>query len=282
MSRANSNTYRQTFSLKRLCFAVCALLLVALMFTNLRSVNASSVAEQFETDGVLKPGLLVSTSEVSAGKVELATIQNSGYLLGVVTASESATQTFSKAGASTTVALSGVVTAYVTDVNGEIKKGSLIGPSWLEGVGMAVQAENVNKVIGVAQEDFNPTATTEFPDVETPSGRRAVKVGSVAIRLSAPPALHAPLQQSGVAGFTARLAGQQVSYARIFAAFSIFLVSLLVCAIFIRNAIKSSFTSLGRNPMASHSIYRGLLQVSLVAAAVILIGTAAAYAVIVV
>jgi hypothetical protein len=248
----------------------------------LQKTQAASVSEDFVTNLTFKPGLLVSTSKDVSGGLDLATVSNSGYLLGVVTSSANTAISFGKQSANTTVALNGVVAAYVTDANGEIKKGSLIGASWLEGVGMAVQQDQQDRVVGVAQEDLNISTAKDFNDVDTPSGKRTVKVGSIAIRLSDPPSQHVVANQSGVSGFTSKLAGRQVSFARVVSAFLIFTLALLVCAVFIRNSIKYSFVSLGRNPMASRPIYRSLLQVSLVSMGVILIGTAVAYAVIVV
>lgn len=223
----------------------------------------------------------MSGGENSNSDLQLSTLNNSNYLLGVVQAEGSGLIEFNKDGATVHVATNGVATAYVSDINGAIKKGDFIGPSWIDGVGMYVPEGNEHKVLGVALEDFDTTSAKEYPDISTPSGNKTVKVGSLAVRLSGPPSQQLTASQSGVSGFTAKLVGRQVSFTRAVAAFLIFGFTLAICAIFISSSIRNSFVSIGRNPMASKPIYRSLIEVSIVSMGIILVGTAAAYAVVV-
>lgn len=244
-------------------------------------IHASSLAEGFTTSSNPKTGMLVSTVADKPGELQLATVDNSDYLVGVVQTEGNGLISFTKDGANVSVATTGVVTAYVTDANGSVKKGDFIAASWLDGVGMRVNQGANQKVLGTALEDFNDSAAKEFDDVSTPGGNRTVKVGSLAVRLFGTPSKQLSADQSGISGFAARLVGKQVAFIRVVVAFLVFTITLIVSGIFIRSSIKNSFISIGRNPMASKSIYRSLLQVSVISMAIILIGTAAAYAVVV-
>lgn len=268
---------KRGFLLAGFCVLACVLQLALPVFA-----HAASISESFSGSADLVPGMLVSTDPGVANGVTAATLANSNYLVGAVQAEGSALVSFTNNGATVSVATMGVVSAYVTSANGEVKKGDYIGPSWLNGVGMRVAEGDNHKVLGVALEDFDSSSATDFKDISLPGGKKTVKVGSVALRLFGTPSKLLTSNQSGVSSFVAKLAGHEVTYIRIAVAAVLFIFTLLLAGVFIKSSISRSFLALGRNPLASHSIYGSLTQISFVSMAIILLGTAVAYAVVVI
>lgn len=240
---------------------------------------ASSLAEDFVSANTFKPGLLVSSVQTGSKDLELTTIANSNYLLGIVEPTGAGELTFTKNGANTTVATIGVTTAYASDVNGEIKKGDFVGPSWVDGIGMKVAAGDTHKILGVAMEDFNTATAKTYDGIKTPGGTKTIAVNSLAIRLSGPSIAQPLSAESGVNAFANKLVGHPITFTRLVSGFLIFALCVGICAIFLASAIKNGFTAIGRNPLAGKLIYRSLWQVSVMSIIVILAGTAASYAV---
>ncbi len=254
-------------------------------FTALHSDRAYAVllSEQFKQDGSVFTGAVVSLDEQDATRIDLATVENTDYLVGVVVDDASGSLQFAKSGAQANVALSGEAEVYVTDVNGVVKTGDFVSVSWVEGLAMKASSTQIQKPIGIALEDYDESKQKQYGDVTTPEGTKSANVDIVRIRLFDRQANDTGIStRNGVEGFIQNLAGKDVSYAKILAGTLIFFLSLLIAGLFIISSIRGSFISIGRNPMASNSIYKSLLHVSGLSVIVILIGTALAYVVLVV
>jgi len=246
------------------------------------AVLASNLAEEFPTIGTFSPGVIVSLDPNNPKDIELSSFTNSEYLLGVVTEKGSNTVTYAKNNSQVTVSLTGEVTVYVNDANGPIKAGDFIGASWLEGVGMKAVEQDRQKLAGVALEDFDESGSIDYGSIETPDGDRDVKIDTIQIRLFDKEGVsNAPLASSGVESFLDNIAGRSVSSLRLLIVSIVFVFSVVVAGFFVASSVKGSFTSIGRNPLASDSIYKSLTHVTFVAIVTILVGTLLSYVILV-
>lgn len=255
-----------------------------LLITPLAMMHASSLAEGYPTSQNLIEGTLVTLSNETPPQVNLANLNNSQYLVGVIEDDGEGLITLNKDGATILVATSGEVLAFVSDLSGEIKPGDFIGTSWINGVGMKAERITEQKLLGVALEPFNDE-TTEFIEVEqveTNDGNKTARIGKIAVRLferEVGPDVNQGA--SSLENLALRLAGKDVSFARIVAAFGLFTISVIISGVFLANAIKSSLISIGRNPLSHSPIFNSLLQISGVSIALIMIGSLLAYVVLI-
>lgn len=261
-------------------------LLSGLVLSSMSSLtHASIVGEEFNSDQYLEKGSIVSLSQDNPKSVELSTITNSEYLVGVVNQVDSNVVTYTKDSSEVkvSVSLAGETEVFVSDANGPIVKGDFVGASWLEGVGMKAVTSDKQKLLGVALDDFNLDSANTYGPIETANGKKEVKVGTINVRLFEKEGnQELLLNRGGLEGFLTSLAGREVSFAKIMAGSVIFLMSVVVAGFFASSSIRGSFISIGRNPMASASIYRSLLHVTMVSVTVIVIGTTLSYVVLVV
>ena len=262
------------------------LLLLFLIFGILNAYSsASTLGEEFISSERFEKGSIVSLKKDNPKEVELSTILNNKYLLGVVNDTGSNLITYSRGNSELAVSLSGEVQVFVTDVNGEIKKGDFIGASWLEGVGMKADSKKEQKLLGVALEDFNIDGNAkEYGEIDTPDGMKTVRVDTILIRLfnKDTSGSTTTTNTDSIEGFIRSIAGRDVSFAKAVSVSIIFLTSLVAAGFFVSSSIRGSFVSRGRNPRASASIYKGLLHVTTVAIIVIMIGTTLSYVVLVI
>jgi hypothetical protein len=261
--------------------------LFVLFFVFLSSLSVAGavglVGEEFVSDGTFKVGSIVSIDKNNPESIELSSLTNSDYLLGVVANQEENSVTFSKEGSKTTVTLSGEVEVFVSDANGVVRTGDFIGSSWLEGVGMKSLESDKQKLLGVALEDYNSAESRFYGEIDTDSGKKNISIDAVKIRLFEKEGTKQTIAaQSGIENILSNIAGKEVSYAKVLACSILFLITLIVSGMFIVSSIKGSFISMGRNPLASASIYKSLLHVSGLSVLVLIIGTALTYVVLVV
>lgn len=274
----NTYTSRKPYLLGFLMFGVLSLILGA-------HTTASIVGEEFVAEKQFEKGSVVSLSQNDPKTVELASVLNSEYLIGVVNETSSNVVTYAKGsqGFKISVSLAGETEVFVNNANGQINKGDFIGASWLEGVGMKAVTSDKQKLLGVALDDFDLTSAKDYGEIDTPNGKKQVKIGTINVRLfEKEGSENLLLKKGGLEGFLTTLAGREISFAKIMAGSIIFLMSVVLAGFFATSSIKGSFISIGRNPMASASIYRNLLHVTMVAVIVIVIGTALSYVVLVV
>lgn len=241
--------------------------------------HAASIGEEIGSIKTLVKGSLVSLDPENPKQVIAGSLSTADYLLGVVVDKNENAITFTNNGELTSVATEGEVLTYVSDVNGKVKKGDFVTASWLEGVGMKAQEGTKQKQLGIALQDFSDKAKL-YGDVETPTGKKSVKIDVMAVRLFEKDELLALAQHSkGIEGILARVVGKNISVTRIILGSFIFALSIMIAAVFIYAAIKNSFISIGRNPLSSRSIYRSLLHVSVMSVIVIVTGATFSYVV---
>lgn len=239
-------------------------------------VSANTISEGFMGDDFPR-GTVVSVKKNLPGDIELTNLNNSEYLIGVVNNKESSAVIFRNDEDNVSVALSGEVEVFVTDVNGEINRGDFVGASWLAGVGMKANTLERQKLVGIAQDGV--ANWQDYGGIETDSGEKNARIGTVVVRLFDKENIQPESTGSGVEQAVENIVGQDVSLVRIIIGSLLFAVSLAVASMFIFSSIRGSFISIGRNPLASSSIHKGMTRVAVLAVIIILAGATSAYVV---
>lgn len=250
------------------------------LFLFVFSASAIAITKGFiSSDESLKPGMVVSLSSDSSDSknpnVERANEENSDRIVGVATTVDEGTITVASSGQNVFVESSGEISAYVSDLNGKVKRGDQLTVSPLSGI-MANFAPGSKVVLGVALEDF-PDQNYQTRQIESADGSKTVNIAQISVNLDMKNLVQNSQLDSSLERLGRSVAGKDVSEIRIIAALVIFLLVLLAEGSILYGAISSSITSVGRNPLASKSIRKQLLQVIVVAMAVLILGLLAIY-----
>lgn len=265
----------------------CFVLVLITTYINLLPllVSAASSAEAYPSDGNLLEGTVVSLSNSDPPKAQLANLNNSQFLIGVIEDNGKSLLTFEKNNASVVVATQGEIAVYVSDLGGRIQPGDFIGASWISGVGMRATALGEQKLLGVALEEFSSenAGAVKVDNIATNEGEKSTYVGKIAVRLfDKELGLDGRAQPSAIEKLAAKLVGKEVSFTRTVAAAGLFIISVIVAGVFLANAIRSSLISIGRNPLSHSPIFNTLSQIAGVSIGLVLIGAAVAFIVLIV
>lgn len=270
-------------SVKRLkILAGYAFVLLCLLFISSR-VHAISISQGFRTtDKGLENNMIAALSSQSSDTnplVERANDANKNKVVGIVTTIDSSLLTLTSSEAKVHIATSGDSAAYVTDLNGNIKKGDFIAVSPITGVGMKA-SDTDTIVVGVALEDFNTDNATP-KQVNTVDGSgRTVLLNKV--KISVEPrdrGLETNKERPFLVLFGQSVTGKAVTQAQVIVALVIFFLLLVVEGSIIYGAVHSTIISIGRNPLARTALFKQLLQVSWLALLVLIFGLGAIYAI---
>jgi len=226
----------------------------------------------FTDDAGLKPGMVVALSKDSTpeeSKVERASAENPFSIIGIATTPEDQSVTIASEKEEVYVENSGEVTAYVSDVNGEVKKGDRLTISPLKGI-LSKSPEKSALILGIALEDASSKPAEEY-QIQSDGSTKTAKVVSMRINFDRKPGSNqdedSPLESLGKT-----LTGKNINEIRVVAAIIIFLIVLIAEASILYGAISSAITSLGRNPLARDIIKHELLRVVIIAFAVLVFG----------
>lgn len=257
-------------------FSLIALVIISLLAI---SSSASAISQGFFSDEQLASGTLVSLKESGRHTSVVPSESDYSSLVGVVVNKEESTVAVSNGENQVQVATSGIANLYVTDLYGPIQTGDPIGISPIRGVG--AKAITNGKIVGIAQTDFDPSQADRTVSVQKSGGEtEEAKVGSVLVAVqvgyyavSAEEGQHATgLQQVGNT-----LAGRPVSAVKVIMSLIIALSGMLAAAVILYSGIKSSFTAVGRNPLARLSIFRGLKRVSVFSFLIFIVAMSVGY-----
>ena len=228
--------------------------------------SSQSIAQGFQVNNNdnIVTGALVSTSKSDAETVELATIDSAARLIGIV--DKDPLVAISAGSKEAHVVLSGTTSVLVSDINGPITAGDKITVSPIAGVGMVATADG--SVVGTSQANFN-TAGSQTRTIKDASGKsHTVHIGYVPLQVGV--AYYQAPGSNFLPPFVQRIAngiaGKPVSIIRITVCSLLLLISFVGITVFVYTATRSAMVSLGRNPLASHDILRGLYQAIGVAA----------------
>jgi hypothetical protein len=249
--------------------------------TGLMSFGAQSAAisQGYKPDGSLAPGALVSL-EAAQNSVTAADTANNSGLFGVVVGANSTPLAVNTTNTKNMVQVTtnGAAQVFVTDLNGPIKAGDQIAPSAIQGVGMKVLTSS--KVVGVAQRAFDASTAISTITVKTASG--GTQVAHIGIIPVAVQVVYYTVPQKSVVPdfiqqFAVSVTGKTVSVAQLAIVLVILAAALIVVGTLMFAAVRGSIVSLGRNPLAASSIYRGTFQAVASSMAILGIAVIGAY-----
>jgi hypothetical protein len=249
------------------------LLLLALsitVFTGLyiSKATALNIAQGYHTsDASIGVGMGVAMSKDSTPdnpKVELSKRANIENFVGIVTTVEDTLLASPQQNSDVLVANSGTVTAFMTDLNGQIKKGDLLTVSPLGGMLMKA-GDDDTFVVGTAIEDASSVIETKEVTTDQ-NNKKTVIVSSQKVDLQ-PHFRDVIAKKDGTASFLVIFGesitgGKRVSQTQVIVALILFFIVLAVEGSIIYGAVQSSVGAIGRNPLAKKAVYKQLLQVS--------------------
>lgn len=273
--------FRQRFSLG-VSVLVTAGLLSCLFMIPL--AGAQNVPQGFQSDQTLQKGMIVRLKPGDGTKVQAVTQQDAGEVFGVVVSSSDAAVSLSNTSAAqeTFVANSGQYEVLVSNQNGQIKEGDYVAVSALGGVGMKATSDQ-QYVLGKALTTFDGVMNIEGNStLKTSNGDQQVTLGRVTIEVSVAHNPHYSKEdEAGVPQVLSNLVqivtDKPVTAFRIYASLTVVVVTIIIAGIVLFSGVRTGMTAVGRNPLAKKSISRGLLQVTLMALIVFVIGLIAVY-----
>lgn len=272
-------------SLHQFCnYLLAVALLLALVVVPFGSLahaqngDTQAIAQGFSISGDKSDfvaGALVSTKKSNEKAVELATLENTARLAGVV--STKPLVALGDGSSQTQVVISGTVPVVVSDMNGNIRAGDKITASPIAGVGML--ADSSNQVVGTAQSDFDTGSSKSQSITDTSGKKREVHIGRVTVLIGisfyqAPSSGYIPPFVQGLAN---NIAGRPVSLMRILVCSILLLLAFVITAALLYTSIRSGIISIGRNPLAAAAIRRGLIQIGVAVVLILALVLLASY-----
>jgi hypothetical protein len=252
---------------------------LAVFFLCAISVPAGAVSypvERSTANGeTLASGTIVVAAD-SPGVVRPARIHEGQYLFGVVTPATDASVASSTVG----VASSGVISALVSDMNGQVKRGDRITISSIAGV--AMKATESGWMVGIAQSDFTASSRAAIQEqvVSSSGEKKTVSIKELPVLFSVS-YYNADSNRSGIEGsFLGSLeavAGRTVSPTRASLAVIVFAVAMILLVTLVYGSVNMSIVSIGRNPLAHVQIVASLVKVLVTTVVVIVVALAVIY-----
>ncbi len=182
------------------------------------------------------------------------------------------------------VGTSGIYTADVSNINGDINKGDKITASIIEGYGQ--KATTATRILGVALESFNSSSKGAVAE-NIGNRKNSVYVGQIQINISigdysgpsevntTSPELR-PFQN-----FFEKTVSKTVNQTQTLIAMILILVCLVVALSLILISTIVSIRSIGRNPLARKGITRHTILIIITVIAILIISLIASYLVLV-
>jgi hypothetical protein len=228
-----------------------------------------NTVESYGTSQALRPGILVQLNPKNIEDVIPANQTDITKTLGVVISpSASALAIDNNNGSTNTAYVSsdGNYQMIVSDQNGPIKAGDYLTLSSVDGI--AMEDNTIEPVtVGIASSPFNGTTNVVGSDQIELTNKiyKTVHFGVINTSISI---AHNPLlatESSIVPSFLVNLStgivGRTVSPWRIYVALIVTLAVCVIVGAMLYGAVRSSLTSIGRNPLSRSSLFRGFLQV---------------------
>jgi hypothetical protein len=254
------------------------LVLITIILIQLLPSGAHAITRGYDSsDKLLKPGMivaLVKTDGNTASSVERANVSNQDRIIGILTTVDANLVTVASENAEAYVENEGEVLAYVSDINGQVKKGDLLSVAPLEG--MLMKATGSSRIIAIAQQDFTPERATSYP--VSGADKKTTAVEKLMVNLDAQGLGSGGEKISSLSRTVRSITGRQVSDVRIIIALIVFFIIMVCEGAILYGAISSAITALGRNPLARQTIRGELLRVLLIVAAVLFVGLGSIYA----
>jgi hypothetical protein len=252
---------------------------IAVVLVFAQASVAALTAQGYRASAPITPGLAVSRVDGSgetAKEVELATETNKNRFAGIAVKQSEVTATTAEADSNVFVVNEGEVRGVVSDVSGKVSAGDNLVLSPLKGVLMKASAEETTAIATALESQNDENSTTETVSNRDNTSFEA-QVSTILIDVSPKAIESSSEQKSFLVLFGNSLTGKEVSAVQVAAAFVIFLLVLIIEGSIIYGSIYSSIIALGRNPMSKGAVYRDLLQVVVLAIAILAAGVVAMY-----
>ena len=269
----------KSLGISKLIWRQASVIFLAIVLAIVFVSSAFAIARGYATDDTsLQVGMVAALSDEGSSTVERATFDNEKRIVGIVTNTENSPVTVASSDAQVFVESDGEVEAYVADIEGDVKQGDLLSLSPLRGVLKRAVATS-EPVIAIASQDASSALVQSNYNIDGPSGREDTIIYKLKVNLNRQGVAEANGQQpdSALSKLGRAIVGKDVGEARVIVALIIFIVVMIAEGGIIYGAVSSSITALGRNPMARKAITREMVQVSMVAVVVLLVGVGAMY-----
>lgn len=269
-----------------LLYVAAAGILVATMFSLTDTTSAESdatIAQGFRVEEAVDRGVMVSIKPEDSRAVEVASRDHLERLIGVVTAQPLVEISADEAEAQ--VVTSGLAYTLVSDINGEVNRGDRVTVSTIDGIGAKAVAST--QIVGIAHGNFDEAQLVkEHALTDTNGIKRTVKIGLMQVNIG-PTYYVAPDTKSSLIpgflqSFANSVAGETVSPTRIFISVIVFLAGLMSIGILFYSSVRFSITAIGRNPLSAKAVHRGLIEVAVIGAFVLLATLIAVYLILVI
>jgi hypothetical protein len=251
-------------------------------FTPARGLGTTS--QGYKTaDSDLVAGMAVSlvtdSTDNQQSMVEGSSIVNASKFIGIITTIDDNVISVRDKTSEVLVTREGKVTAFVSDLTGEVKKGDTLQISPLKGILTKLDTADIHQqVAGIALEDFPSTGTTSQTITRSDNTEQTVEVAKLQIEVDKTIANNTTQAAKSFLRLTGEsLTGKAVSQAQVIAALVVFLIILMLEGSIIYGAIHSSISALGRNPLSKKAVFKQLLQVSWLALLVLVFGFGGIY-----
>jgi len=255
----------------RTVWGILALSLIAL---SLRSVIALTQGYQTADSG-LKPGMAVSLNSSSTSAKQLvqrADYRSADKVLGISVSLDNSLVTAAAGEDTVYVANNGKAQAYLSDLNGIVKKGDSLALSPLAGI-LAKSGPNSEGTVGIALSDFPNNYQTISP-LDTAGKTVHTKLALMPIDVNLIVPAQAPQQENWLERLGQTVTGRQVGSPRLATAALIFIVLIVIEGTIVYSAVSKSLISIGRNPLAGVQVRQQAMRSFGLALAFLLIGGA--------
>jgi hypothetical protein len=241
--------------------------------------SGSVITQGFQTgEDTIAAAALVGLVPGKTDVVELSNTALASRLIGVVSTTKPLIA-LSDGSNEVQVITSGLASVLVSDMNGPVESGDRVMPSPIKGVGM--KATESGAIVGTAQADLEGVSKHQRTISDKAGQERLVSIGIVPVQINV--AFYTP--ESNVASFVPpflqatadKISGRNVSPARVLVAGTMFLLLFVSISVLLYSAVRSSITSIGRNPLSEGAVRKGLGQVGITATGIVLFVVMAIY-----
>jgi F0F1-type ATP synthase membrane subunit c/vacuolar-type H+-ATPase subunit K len=251
-------------------------------FAQKTSAATSDLSRSFGSSEKIEPGSLVSLVQNKDGYVEPTNTGNSEQLVGVAVVTDNSLLAVNVGNNKAQVAISGQATTIVSNLNGDISPGDLIGATAFSGVG--AKALPGDRVVGVAQASFggDDAGTKSITVTDTKGKSKEIKLGSIQVVISVGTKAgdSSPYGVgNGLQGFATNIAGKPVSLVRIALCLIIGLVAIISLVVVVYSTIRNGISAVARNPLAKPAIFDTMAQVMVMIAFIAVVSIVMMYAV---
>lgn len=255
------------------CMALGLFLAAALAIPTL-TAGADTLIQGFKTKTTLQPGWVVAISKTAPDSVELASAKDPSRIYGVVIDPSNAPVTLHRQNNQVFVATDGNYEVLVSTQNGAINVGDYLALSSIDGIASRA-SDQQTFVLGKALQSFDGVQGSLTSD------KNGFALGRIKADISHtknPLLKDDVLLPQSLRRIGAAIAGKgSVSPLRIYTALAALIITTTLSVSILWIGVRGGMVALGRNPLSQHSIFKGLVQVTLASILIFIIGLFGVY-----